>query len=191
VISKSLISSELIHEYYIDFLPQKKISELLTTQKKWEWISYILLPLIVFLRASLVSTSLNIGLFFYDTENKIYFKQLFKIALLGEFVLVLVGYVKFFYFTFFRTNYTLLDVQQFYPFSIINFFNIESLETWFIYPLQTVNLFEIGYFFVLVYGLHKLMRNNYWKSFEIIAISYGLGLLIWMGCVMFLTLNLN
>jgi hypothetical protein len=36
-----------------------------------------------------------------------------------------------------------------------------------------------------------LLKNKYIKSFEIIAISYGLGLTIWLGLVMFLTLNVS
>lgn len=83
------------------------------------------------------------------------------------------------------------DIQQFYPLSYINFLDIENIEPWLIYPLQTINLFEIAYFFVLVYGVHKLLKNNYWKSFEITAASYGTGLVIWLGLVMFLTLNLT
>ena len=130
-------------------------------------------------------------MFFYDTENKIKFKQLFRVALLGEFVLVLVGYFKFGYFYFMRTEYTLQDIQQFHPLSYTNFLDLNTLEPWLVYPLQTINLFEIGYFFVLVYGLHKLLKNKYAKSFEVVAVSYGTGLFIWIGLVMFLTLNLS
>jgi hypothetical protein len=134
---------------------------------------------------------LSVGLFFYDSENNIKYKKLLNVALLGEFILASVGYVKFFYFTLVNTNYSLVDIQQFYPLSFINFLDVENLEPWLVYPLQTVNLFEITYFFVLVYGMHKLLKNNYWKSFEITAASYGTGLLIWLGFVMFLMLNIS
>jgi hypothetical protein len=134
---------------------------------------------------------LSIGVFFYDTENKIKFKQFFRIALLGEFVLLLVGYFKFTYFYFIKTDFTLADIQQYYPLSYTNFLDVATLEPWLVYPLQTINLFEIGYFFVLVYGVHKLLKNKYAKSFEMVAVSYGTGLIIWLGFVMFLTLNLT
>lgn len=147
--------------------------------------------LLIISRILLVSQCLSIGLFFYDTEDNTKFKHLFRIALLGEFVLVLVGYVKFLYFAFIKTEYTLQDIQEYYPLSYINLLDLTKIEPWLIYPLQTVNLFEVAYFFVLVYGLHKLLKNNYWKSFEITAASYGTGLLIWLGLVSFLTLSIT
>jgi hypothetical protein len=119
------------------------------------------------------------------------FKDFFRIALLGEFVLVLVGVFKFGYFYFIKTDFTLKDLQQYYPLSYVNFLDVENLEPWLLYPLQTINLFEITYFFVLVYGLHKLLKNKYWKSFEMVTVSYGTGLVIWLGLVMFLTLNVT
>jgi len=106
-------------------------------------------------------------------------------------VLVLVGLFKFGYFYFIKTGYTFQDLQQYYPLSYINFLDLSKLQPWLIYPLQTINLFEVAYFFVLVYGLWKLLKNNYWKSFEIVAVSYGTGLFIWIGFVMFLILNLT
>ena len=183
--------NKLVYEYYIENLSQDLLNEAIEKKNNWEWLFHLIIPLIILLRSGLVALCLNIGLFFYDTENKIKFKQLFRAALLGEFVLVLVGFVKLLYFLFIKTDYTLQDIQQFYPLSYINFLDIENLEPWLIYPLQTINLFEITYFFVLVYGVHKLLKNNYWKSFEITAASYGTGLVIWLGLVMFLTLNLT
>ncbi|WP_147300537.1 hypothetical protein [Tenacibaculum gallaicum] len=191
-ISVNLLNTEeIIFKYYSEQFTEKEIYNLIDSQKKLSWLTYSIAPILILIRTSLVALCLNIGLFFYDTENKIKFKQLFKVALLGEFVLVFVGFVKLLYFLFIKTDYTLQDIQQFYPLSYINFLDIENIEPWLIYPLQTINLFEIAYFFVLVYGVHKLLKNNYWKSFEITAASYGTGLVIWLGLVMFLTLNLT
>lgn len=181
----------LIYNFYSEQLAKEQIGELLENQKKWSWINYLIMPILILLRTSLVAFCIEVGVFFYNIENKIKFKEIFRIALLGEFVLILVGLSKVVYFYFIDTTYTLEDLQQFYPFSYINFLNIDNLEPWLIYPLQTINLFEVAYFFVLVNGLHKLLKNKYIKSFEIIAISYGLGLTIWLGLVMFLTLNVS
>lgn len=186
-----LETRELFYDFFSEQLAKEQITQLLQTQKKWAWIGYAIIPVLILLRTSFVAFCLSIGLFFYETENTVKFKQIFRIALLGEFVLVLVGWFKFFYFYFIKTDFTLQDIQQFYPLSFINFLDLENLEPWLVYPLQMVNLFEISYFFVLVYGMHKLLKNNYWKSFEITAISYGAGLTIWLGLVMFLTLNMS
>lgn len=189
--STFLSTDDLIVEHYSDLLSNDQLSQYLENKKEWWWISYSIIPIIILIRTSLVSFCLSVGLFLYDIENKIQFKQFFRIALIGEFVLVFVGAFKLVYFYFFKIEFTLQELQQFYPLSYINFLDVENLEPWLVYPLQTVNLFEIMYFFVLVYGMHKLLKNNYWKSFEITAASYGTGLLIWLGLVMFLTLNIS
>jgi hypothetical protein len=189
--NKFLATEEVFYNFYSEQLAQEQINQLLESQQKWAWVGYAIIPLLILLRTSLVALCISLGLFFYDTENKIQFKQLFRIALLGEFVLVLVGYFKVFYFYFIKTDYTLLDVQQFYPLSYTNFLDLSKIAPWLIYPLQTINLFEIAYFFVLVYGMHKLLRNKYSKTFEMVAVSYGSGLVIWLGFVMFLTLNMT
>lgn len=178
-----------LYNFYSEQLAQEQVEKMLEGQRKWEWLGYAIIPILVLIRSSLVAFCLSIGMFFYDMENNIPFKKFFRIALIGEFVLVLVGYFKFAYFYFIKTDYTLQDLQQYYPLSYINFLDIENMQPWLIYPLQTVNLFEIAYFFVLVYGMWKLLKNDYWKSFEITAVSYGTGLIIWLGLVMFLTLN--
>lgn len=184
-----LNSEELTYNFYAEQLAYDQIEQLLETQKKWEWVGYAVVPLIVLIRSSLVAMCLSVGLFFYDDENEYKFKKFLNITLWGELVLVSVGYVKLIYFAFIKTDYTLKDIQQYYPLSYTNFLDLEKIEPWLIYPLQTVNLFEITYFFVLVYGLHELLKNNFWRSFEITAVSYGTGLAIWLGLVSFLTLN--
>ena len=184
-------TKELITGFYSEQFAQEQIDQIIDNQEKWFWVSYLVSFIIILIRASLVSFCLNIGLFFYDIENKIKFKKFFKIALLGEFILVLIGYFKVSYFYFIKTDFTLEDLQQFYPLSYTNYLDLKNIEPWLVYPLQTINLFEIAYFLVLVYGLHKLLKNKYSKSFEIVAVSYGSGLVIWLGLVMFLTLNIS
>jgi hypothetical protein len=180
---------KLSYNELIESLAKEQVEQIVNNQNKWSWVGYAIIPLLILLRTSLVTLCISIGLFFYDIENKIKFKQLFRIALIGEFVLISVGIFKLIYFYFVKKDYTLLDIQQFYPLSYTNFLNLTKIEPWLIYPLQTINLFEIGYFFVLVYGLHNLLKNRYVKSFEIVAVSYRTELIIWLGLVTFLTLN--
>jgi hypothetical protein len=188
-----LKTEDLIFNFYSEQLAQEQVEKLIKGQKKWAWLGYTIIPLIVLLRSSLVALCLSVGNFFYNMDEVELpkFKDFFRIALIGEFVLVLVGFFKFGYFYFIKTDFTLKDLQQYYPLSYVNFLDVENLEPWLLYPLQTINLFEITYFFVLVYGLHKLLKNKYWKSFEMVTVSYGTGLVIWLGLVMFLTLNVT
>lgn len=192
VISETFFNTkEMLYNFYSEDFTRNQIELILENKKKWSWVGYLIVPILILIRTSLVSFCLSVGLFIYDTENKVKFKKLLKIALLGELVLTLVSYFKFFYFYFIKTNFTLNDIQKFFPLSYVNLIDISKIEPWLIYPLQTINLFEISYFFVLVYFLHKLLQNKYWKSFEIVAVSYGTGLMIWLLLIMFITLNIS
>jgi hypothetical protein len=186
-----LASDAIVHNFYAELLSDEDANGVIEYRKKWKLLSYSIIPILVLIRTNLVALCISVGLFFYDTENKIKYKQIFRITLFSELVLVLVGYFKFIYFHFIETDFTLQDLQQFHPLSYINFLDISKIEPWLRYPLQTINLFEIGYFLVLVYGLQKLLKNKYSKSFEMIAVSYGSGLVIWIGLMMFLTLNMS
>ncbi len=194
VLSKYFLTTEeLLYNFYSEQLAQEQVEKFIQSQEKWAWLGYAVIPLLVLIRSSLVAMCLSVGHFLYNiNETKsIKFKHFLRIALAGEFVLLLVGLFKFVYFYFIKTEFTLQDMQQYYPLSYINFLDIEKLQPWLIYPLQTVNLFEIAYFFVLVIGLQKLIKSSFYKSFEMVAFSYGTGLLIWLGLVMFLILNMS
>ena len=186
-----LNTNELFYNFYSEQLVQEQLDKLIETQQKWSWVGYAITPLLILLRSSIVALTLSVGNFFYNMDEIELpkFKDFFRIALLGEFVLLFVGVFKLLYFLFIKTDYNLLDIQRYYPLSLINFADIDNLEPWLVYPIQTINLFEITYFIVLVYGMHKLLKSNYWRDFEITAVSYGIGLLIWLGLVTFLILN--
>lgn len=186
-----LKTSELFYNTYVDSFSSQQIKEIIRIKQKWFWTGYFVIPISILIRASLASICLNIGLFFYEKNISVKFKKLLRITLFGEIVFALVSCIKFVYFYFFNIDFTIKDIENFHPISYTNLLDINKIDPWLIYPLQTINLFEIAYFFVLVYGLHKLLKNKYMKSFEIVAVSYGTGLVIWLGLVSFLTLNLT
>ena len=194
LLSNFLIKTDiLLSNFYSEQLAKEQLDKLIENQQKWSWVGYAIIPLLVLLRSSLVALTLSVGNFFYNMDEVELpkFKHFFRIALLGEFVLLFVGVFKLLYFLLIKTDYDLLDVQRYYPFSLINFADIDNLEPWLVYPIQTINLFEIAYFLVLVYGMHKLLKNKFWRDFEITAVSYGIGLSIWLGVVTFLVLNIS
>ena len=163
-------------------------------QKKWQWVSYVVIPLLILIKTTLISSSLYIGTFFYS-KIKITFKQLFNAVVKAEFVFLAVVILKMVWFYFFQTNYTLEDLQYFYPLSALNIVGYKGLEAWFVYPLQVLNLFELAYWLLLSYFIGKLAFTEKDKGkpmdlgFKIVASSYGSALLLWVVVVMFFTLN--
>jgi hypothetical protein len=189
---KALNYEKLLIQNLSSTLTEDQILEFFSFQKKWEWLSYGFIPLFLLIKTALVATCLYMGAFFFSKGN-FTFKQLWSIAVKAEYVFLLVGVLKIVWFYFFQTNYTLEDLQYFYPLSGLNIIGYEGLEPWYIYPLQVLNLFEVAYWLVLAYFVGELAfkKETYpmQEGLKVVAISYGPALLLWVALVMFLTLN--
>ncbi len=187
--SKLLNTNEVTINSLTDQLSRDQIQNILNLKKKWQWIGYVLLPLVLVIKITIIAAILDIGCFFFGKEIK--YKKLFNIVVKAEFIFLLVIIFKTTWFYFFQTNYTLEDLQYFYPLSAINIIGYEGLQPWFIYPFQVLNLFELAYWLILAYLIGKELNENTDKGMSIVASSYGVSLLIWIVGVMFFTLNMS
>lgn len=182
-----LNTNALIYNSLSEQFGNEQVLKILSLQKKWEWVGYLIVPIIVLIKTILIATVLYIGIAF--TDAKITFISIFNKVVQAEFIFLLVPIFKIIWFYFFQTNYKLEDIQYFFPFSAINITGYEGLEPWFIYPLQTLNLFELAYIIYLGYQMGKLTNTNPDKGIKIVVSSYVPALVLWICTVMFLTLN--
>lgn len=180
----------------IDFLakdyPNSVVQNYMDSQKKWWWVAYAIMPIIIGIKILLVAFCLNF-LKLKDIEgiSKIKFSDVIFVVLIAEFVFVIAGFFKFVNFHWIDNYYTVEDLQTYYPISLLNLKEHISTEKWLAYPLQIVNLFELFYWFILAWGVRELLEQkiSYLKSFGLVAITYGIGLLFWVGVVCFIILN--
>lgn len=194
VLNKTLSVDTLLYNSLTEQLTKSQIIEYFKIKEKWQWLSYSFIPLLLLIKITLIASVLYISTFFYS-KAKVTFKQLFNAVVKAEFVFLGVGVLKIVWFYFFQTSYTLEDLQYFYPLSALNIVGYKGLDNWFIYPLQTLNLFELAYWLLLAYFIGKLAFTEKDKGkpmdlgFKIVASSYGSALLLWVVVVMFFTLN--
>jgi hypothetical protein len=184
-----LISEDLYFQFFGDQLSYERITQIISTQEKWEWTSYVFVPIYYVVKIFLVGICIYIGTIIIAID--ISFKKIFQMALLAEAIFLIPGIFKLFWFIFIQTNYTLSDIQMFYPLSILNFFDPYSLDVWLIYPLQLINIFEVVYLLILAYGLFLATQSSYRKMLTLIVCAYGTGLFIWTISVMFLTISFS
>ncbi|MAQ75115.1 MAG: hypothetical protein CL613_02130 [Aquimarina sp.] len=179
---------DLLFNRLSEDLNKEQIASILELNDKWQWLSYFIIPIVLITKLSIISAVLYMGTFFF--EKKITYKKLFLIVTKAEFIFVLVGLVKLVWFVF-QDDYTLQDVQSFYPLSALSVVGYQELQPWFVYPFQTLNLFELAYWIILAWLLGKEIQSTTDKALKIVASSYGSALLIWVVAVMFLTLNMS
>lgn len=186
--TKWLLNTDvLVYNSLSEQLTAEQVSTYLDLQKKWQWLGYAFVPVFLAVKTVLIATVLYIGAFFFGKEIR--FKQLWHIAVRAEFVFLTVVVVKMGWFYFFQPNYTLEDIQYFYPLSALNIVGYEGLEAWFVYPFQVLNLFEVAYWLLLAYLLGKALKTQTDEGLKIVAASYGPALLLWVVAVMFFVLN--
>lgn len=188
ILNNVLNTKELYYNSLAEQLSKKQIEKIFSFQDKWRWVMYLIVPLIMFLKTSLIASVLYIGIFFLS-KIPVTFKQLWSIVLSAEFAFLLVPVFKMAWFYFFQTNYKLEDIQNFYPLSALNITGYKNLEPWYIYPLQTLNLFEFLYIIYLGFQIGKITNTNADHGLKIMSLSYVPALFLWIATIMFFTLN--
>lgn len=186
-------------EYIVDFddliynslstnLTSNQINDFFNLRDKWGWINFLIVPIYLFFKTIIISSSVYVGIFFFG-KSEITFNSILNITIRAEFIFTLVGILKIIWFYFFETNYTLEDIQCFYPLSAINITGYKEIEPWLIYPLQTLNLFELAYVIYLAYQIGYITKTNPDNGLKIICYSYVPIMFLWVIIIMFFTLN--
>lgn len=188
ITNKVLNIKGLIYNSLAEQLTSQQIESVFEFQEKWQWVNYLVIPIVVLVKTSIIASILYIGSFFFS-KIEVTFKQLLTIVLRAEFIFLAIGIIKILWFYFYQTDYNLKDIQYFLPLSALNIIGYQGLEPWFIYPLQTFNVFEIAYIIYLGYQIGNLTKTNADNGLKIVACSYIPALVLWVSIIMFLTLN--
>lgn len=185
----SIIAQNLSEKY-----TQEMISNYLNLRNEWTWVIYIFILVAVYVTTSLIALIilLVIELYYLDeTKPNVKFKDTWRIVLCAQWTGVVVIFIKVLWFGFYHTQYTLEELQSFSPLSLINFFDRKTLDVWLVYPIQLINLFELAYWIILIIGIKKLLNRTWLKSIEMIFLSYGVALFVWIVIIMFISLNFS
>ena len=193
-LDKTYISTDSkIFDFLAKDYPSSVVQSYMESQKKWWWVSYVITPIMIGIKVLLVAFCLNFVKIISEKLEQVKFRDILTIVLMAEFVFVIAGFYKFFNFYLIETDYTLETLQTYYPLSLINFKEAISTEKWLAYPLQLCNLFELIYWGILAWGIWQLAdkKISYQRSLGYVALTYGIGLLFWVGVVCFLILSVS
>lgn len=189
-LSRSVLINEIV--FYNTFSEQftyDRSLKLFEDMRRFAWISYAFTPIILLIKFSLVSLVLYIGIVFCNYHTKVSLGSVFKIVIASEIIFVCAGLVKFLWFYLFAGNYDLNDLGFFYPLSLINFFKTTEISRFWIFPLQTINLFHMVYIISISYGLNKVCKIGKPDSDKIVLLSYLPALVLLVTLIMFLSID--
>ena len=166
-------------EAYFSGIPGQEANVYASLQK------YIYLTTVAYILVKLLITALVLYTALYLADKFIPFGKALHIAILSEFIFLLQAVLKIAWFNYRYPHGTLMDWHSVYVLSALSITGDVSAD-WY-YPLQTLNVFEIAYWFLLALGIRKATSLNYDQSLRLILASYVPLLFIWVVTVTFCT----
>ncbi|MDT3401262.1 hypothetical protein [Mucilaginibacter terrae] len=148
-----------------------------------KWI-YVLTALYLLFKLCLISLILYTAL--YIADHLLSYWHILLIVSLCEGIFLVAAAVKMWWFHYYYPHGTLLQWHQLYILSSLSLF--PAIPAAWYYPLQTLNAFEVAYWFLLAFGVYRFSGLDYRTSFKIILLSYLPALFIWTVVVCFCTI---
>jgi hypothetical protein len=171
-IKKSFIESQIAAFEILEQRGQMGFYHLLNA------LQYFSIPIVYLYKFTVIAFILWIGCFMFG--YKVFYAQLWQLAILAEFIFFGAEILKIGWFLFIETDPDIWDVRAFYPFSLMNLFDYRQVPDAWHYPLKALNLFEIFYWVILVYGIQYLSRKRFDISTYIVLTSYVFWFLLWL-----------
>ena len=141
-------------------------------------LQYFSIPVVYILKFSLIAFLLWVASFGFG--YKVTYAQCWQIAMTAEIVFVIPELLKVGWFFVFRTDPIFAEVRAFYPFSLMNFFQFDSLPSKWHYPLKAINLFEVVYWWMIAAGIYIKSNKSYHRSLYICLFGYIIPFFFWL-----------
>lgn len=141
-------------------------------------LKYLSIPFIYLWKFTVIAFVIWVGCFMFG--YRVTYKQCWGVVIGAEFIFFIPELIKIFWFMAIETDPTYNDIHAFYPLSLMHFFDYETIDKRYAYPLRALNLFEVAYWFMLVSGIHHYARKEKKYVWIIVSCSYILLFALWL-----------
>jgi|SRR5690625_431098 len=184
-----ILTDEVFYRSLSTQIPLYTVDGILESREKFWWVPYLIQIVVILIKVLFVSLCIFIGVVLSDI--RIPFKNIFRVAVIAEIIFVIGQSIYLFNLYTHRAELTFETTANYFPLSMLSFFGVENVVSWLHYPLQTLNLFEVVYVVLISWLLSRQWKPDFIESLNIVIPSYGIGLLVWMILVVFLTLQIS
>ncbi|MBC8111735.1 MAG: hypothetical protein H7Y04_11805, partial [Verrucomicrobia bacterium] len=155
--TRYLITDEVLINQFKDKFSGERLKKMVQIRQKGGFSEAVFSIIQLFIKVSFISACLLSGT--WIAKWKLRFSQLFKITALAEIVFIIAKTSKIFWFLVVDKDYTLKEFSDFQPLSLLSLFDTNILESYLVYPLGVLSVFEVLYWLILAY-LIKLFLNK-------------------------------
>lgn len=194
IINTYIQTDDIYYNFLLNNYPSEIAIKVFEFSHSYKFLVYILSPLIIILRTLIFAIIFDAIL----TCKNIYesgdlstghkFSQFWKIFICAEWSCVAFVAVKFCWFAFFNTDYSYYDLIDYSPLSLYNLVGNSNLDSWLVYPMKMLNLFELAYLIVAVVACKKILQISNTDSLFYIGLSYIIPLFVFIIFIMYLNL---
>src|ERR1700753_573570 len=121
-----------------------------------KWI-YVFEGFYLIVKICIITLLLYTALFL--SEKQVSFEKILKVVIYAEFIFLIPATIKIIWFHWNYPHPTLQQWNTTYIFSALSL--VPSAPADMTYLLQSLNVFEVGYWFLLAYGLSRISTNNF------------------------------
>ena len=175
---------ELADEFEDDLEDVEEDDEYYWSDQAWDFGIMSLLKLIQF---TIITAFIFVGLTLKSETDKLSFAQILKVIVIAEFIFFIPALIKAMWFGFIAPANDYLEIRSFHPFSLLSVIGSDNVNDWMIYPLRTINLFEIIYVYAIIIGIHQVSNLKLASLTKPIILSYSLMLFMWISIRVYLS----
>lgn len=169
----AFIENETAAFEFLQDRPQGTVLQLINA------IKYFSIPFVYAWKFVVIAFVIWVGCFMFG--YRVTYSQCFGVVIGAEFIFLIPEVLKIAWFMTVQTDPTYNDIRGFYPLSLMHFFDYNTLDRRWAYPLRALNVFEIAYCFALVAGIHFYAQKDRRYVWTIVLCSYVLIFLLWLG----------
>jgi len=162
-IEKQFVFDEIAAIQFMDG-PQKVMFQL------FKGVELLAVPMSLSLQFTVVGFVLWVGCFLWGYRVDYY--QCWKIAMIASVIFFIPQILGILWFTLVNTDASYWDVESFYPLSLMNIFNHETIAANYHFAYKSFNVFQIAYWFILVMGVDMAARKRKNIAQAIVFTSY-------------------
>jgi hypothetical protein len=141
-------------------------------------LQFATIPIIYLWKFTVIAFIVWVGSFMYG--YKLTYSKSWHLIMAGELIFIIAELIKILWILVFMPQAEYAETRAFYPLSLMNLVDYTKIAVQYHYPLKSLNVFEVAYWFFLVFGVHTLVGKRLKTSYAIVFSSYVLFFLLWL-----------
>lgn len=189
ITNECIVTDSFMYNSLYGQIPDKYIEESINFQKKWEWIWYILQPVILLIKWTFITSFIAIGSVFMGYQISL--KTFYKIVMSCEWLFIFFGIINFV--ILFLSNVT--SMQGIEELNFVNrlsigyfFRDINKLE-WLSKPLYTLNIVNLIYILLIAFAIGVVSSQKYYRNLLLVIRCYIPVLITWVILLTYITIT--